>query len=349
MPSPASKGTAAPLPLAARRHPLVAQIERALRFRCEFDLKRDLVVAVSGGADSLALLLSCVVLRNRQESAGAFRPIAVHVHHHLRTSADDDAQHVLEVCRRFDVPCELRHIAPGELPGNLSANARRLRYEALAHAAGECGAAHIATAHHAEDQLETMLAALCRGAGAEAVAGMRWSRPLNETVNLIRPMLGLTKADCVDLCLSAEIGWRDDPTNEDVTYARARLRRDVLPVLEALWPGAAQRASSSAEIAALAADALEEKLEMIFGHASKRTWPRQAVASQPAALIAAGLRRAAMAAGVCATQIIQRQLIVAAEAVKDDDRRPRHFAISGLCLHITAHEVRLENHGNATA
>ena len=83
------------LPLAARRHALIAEIERAMRLQCGFAPNGKLVVGVSGGPDSLALLVACAVLRDRESSAGAFQPIVVHVNHHLRASADEDARHVV--------------------------------------------------------------------------------------------------------------------------------------------------------------------------------------------------------------------------------------------------------------
>jgi tRNA(Ile)-lysidine synthase len=142
------------------------------------------------------------------------------------------------------------------LKGNVAANARRLRYKALAEVTGELGARHVAVAHHAEDQLETMLMAMCRGAGARGLAAMRSARRMNG-VTIVRPLLGVLKRDCEDMCRCAEVAWREDASNRDATRRRARLRRDVTPILEELWPGAARRAAACAKIIAQLADTQE--------------------------------------------------------------------------------------------
>jgi len=207
-----------------------------------------IVLAVSGGADSVALLLACLALQRRKKRASAPLAIAVaHVHHHLRDSADADAAWVTDLCRRLGVPSVVEHVRPASLKGNLAANARRLRYQALAEVAARVGAKFVAVAHHADDQLETMLMALCRGAGPRGLAGMRSARTF-DGITIVRPLLHVRKRDCEDLCRKAGIAWREDPSNRDITRRRARLRRDVVPVLDELWPGAARRAARCAGI-----------------------------------------------------------------------------------------------------
>ncbi|MDY7110484.1 MAG: tRNA lysidine(34) synthetase TilS, partial [Planctomycetota bacterium] len=165
-------GSAAALPVAARRHRLVAELDRRLR-RGDHPAGGRLVIGVSGGADSVALLLACLALSRRRTAETAFHPIAAHVHHHLRgESADADAAFVADLCTRFDIPLHVEHVRPGSMPGNIAENARELRYEALKRIAQETGSAAVAVAHHADDQFETMLIALCRGAGVEGLAGM---------------------------------------------------------------------------------------------------------------------------------------------------------------------------------
>lgn len=253
------------LPIAARRHALVREVDRQLA-RCGLTFSAQsaeptsssapLVVAVSGGPDSTALLLACLALRLRRKRESArMTVIAAHVHHHLRDAADDDARHVTDLCERFGVPLHIKHVQPGELKGNVSANARRLRYQALAEVARSVGAEHIAVAHHAEDQLETMIMAMCRGAGARGLAAMRSARRMGD-VTIVRPLLGVLKRDCEEMCRRAGVEWRDDSTNRDVSRRRARLRRDVTPILEELWPGAARRAAKCAMIVAQLADTL---------------------------------------------------------------------------------------------
>ncbi len=137
MPAPARGGS---VPIAVRRHWLVGEIERRLRIRGGVGPGAKVAVGVSGGADSTALLLGCAALRERQRSGTpSVRPLVVHVHHHLRPSADDDAAFVTELCDRFELELRVEHIRPGSMAGNLAANARRLRYRALQRAAREWG------------------------------------------------------------------------------------------------------------------------------------------------------------------------------------------------------------------
>ncbi len=171
-----------------------------------------------------------------------FEPVVVHVHHHLRDAADADADWVMLLCGRFGVECHIEHVHPAFERGNTYANARRLRYAAMTKVAGEIGAKHVLVAHHAEDQLETVLMAMCRGAGPRGLTGMRMSRAMGG-LTLLRPLLHVRKHDCEEMCRKADIEWREDASNKDVSRRRARLRRDVLPVLEELWPDAAKRAS----------------------------------------------------------------------------------------------------------
>lgn len=338
------------VPLAARRHAFVAQFEKGLR-RCDslFEMAGEhrLVIGVSGGADSIALLLAAVIVAARSSMscsrAWHLVPIVVHVHHHLRASADDDAAFARDLCARYGIEFRLKEVHPGELKGNLAANARKLRYKALQQVADELGAHHIAVAHHADDQLETMLIALCRGAGLDGLSGLRWSRRIEQGVKLIRPLLAVRKVDCEEFCRVAGIQWREDPSNRDVTKARARLRRDVMPVLHELWPNAARRVRAGAELIHATRRVLRSQLVQIFGPPSRREWDRRAMCLLPAPFIAAGLRRAALHIDpTLADRLNQRQLLQAAAAIQFPDRRTRRFRwAGGLQLKIMAKRVLL--------
>jgi tRNA(Ile)-lysidine synthase len=335
------------LPIEARRHPLVAEIERQL-VQCgvlghEKQGRSRLVLGVSGGADSVALLLACVALRDRK-TRPSLEPIVGHVHHHLRATADEDAMFVCELCKRFSVDCHIADVHPGDMRGNVSANARVMRYEALAQLARQVGAFNVAVAHHGDDQLETMLIALCRGAGIDGLTGMALVRPLWCEVSLVRPLLTASKADCESLCAAAGIRWRNDPTNTDPQRARARLRRDVLPHLHELWPDAARRIHGTADAMRAAKTALETQLEDVFGPAEQRTWPRAKLKDQHAPVLAAGLRRAALdAAPLAADELNQRHLLLAAECIRSSERKPRRFDWPRrLRLSISSKQITLE-------
>ena len=326
-----------PLPLAARRHPLVPHVRRMLKTRCAWDERAPLVLGVSGGADSLSLLVACAAI------APAKLTVA-HVHHHLREQADADAEHVRAVCTRLGLPLVIEHVHPSRDEGNLAANARKLRYDALLRVAARANAPFVAVAHHADDQLETMLMALCRGAGLDGLSAMSWNRPLSPQVALIRPLLHMRRTDCEDLCSTAGLTWCEDAGNVDRAYARTRLRMDVLPVLECLWPGATQRAAAAADTVAAANSLVESKLQEVFGFPGERAWQRDALRALPVPLIAAGLRRAAIdALGRPSDDLGQRQLLPAAEGIADAQRRPREFGLGpSLVVRVTAREVVMQ-------
>ena len=332
------------LPIAARRHRFVAQVERQLRTRCGVEVGARLIIGVSGGPDSVALLGACQVLSHRRAHGQVvLQPTVVHVNHHLRTAAQDDAAYVADLCDRLGVEHHAKDIYPAQEPGNVAANARRLRYAALAEVARTVDAPYVAVAHHGDDQLETMLIALCRGAGQDGLSGMAWRRPLDGDLTLVRPLLGLRKVNCEAFCLMAELTFRRDPSNDDATQVRGRLRRDVLPVLEELWPQVGRRATGAADALAMARDALEAQLESSFGPSTTRAWDRAALAALPLPVIAAGLRRAALcAAPDIADTLGQDSLSQAAEAVTADDRSPKRFDWPGaLVLTVTSKRVEI--------
>jgi tRNA(Ile)-lysidine synthase len=199
------------------------------------------LVACSGGADSSAL---AAVL------AAAARGIVLgHVVHDMRSRDDAlaDRDAVRLVAERLGVGfVEAEVLVPkGRAAGNAEASARRLRYAALERLALESGCGFIATAHHADDQLESMLMAMIRGSGTAGLRGIAEKRVCGKAT-LVRPMLGVTHAEAVGLCKTLGLAWREDATNADASRLRAALRLRVLPVLEELRPGAAKRAARGA-------------------------------------------------------------------------------------------------------
>lgn len=343
---------AGPLPIDAKRHPLVAEVRRRLARYAAVTGSARIVTAVSGGPDSVALLLALLALREQASADVQPWPIIAHINHHLRHDADHDAAFVRALGERFEVPTVVQDIYPGEQGGNLPATAREMRYATLADVARERDAGFLAVAHHAEDQFETMLMALGRGAGVDGLSAMAWSRPLahdDRSLMLIRPLLGSRKADCTSLCTAAGIQWRDDTSNRDPGRRRNRLRQEVTPVLESCWPNAPARAAMTAELIGQAVLLLDEKLADVFGPAERRRWPRPALAELSPVVIAAGLRRAVHATGdgdasADGTALTQRMLLPAAEAIADDDRSPRTFLLTRhMMLEVRAREVTLRD------
>lgn len=228
-----------------RRHAFAGAVEAGLA-RCGVGAGDRVLIACSGGADSVALLLASASLATLDK--WALDVHVAHVHHHLRDDADDDAKFVADLAERFDLRHHRRDIHPGDAPGNTEANARLARYEALADIAQAIDADHIATAHHADDQLETLLMRIIRGTGPR---GMRGILPVRRCTSdggrLIRPMLVVTHDEAIAYLRACDHPWREDHTNADRSRTRARLRADVLPVLKSINPKASQNAAKTAE------------------------------------------------------------------------------------------------------
>ncbi len=177
-----------------------------------------MVVACSGGADSLGLLVLA--------HATGLEPIAVHVDHGLRADSADDAQVVAHAASRLGVAWQTVrvHVEPG---GNLEARARDARYRALAVAREQTGASAILVAHTADDQAETVLINLMRGSGTAGLAGMA-----RRQGNVVRPLLHLRRAEVRAVVERAGLPIAEDPSNADRRWQRAWIRHDVLPMLE---------------------------------------------------------------------------------------------------------------------
>jgi len=228
--------------------PLVRAVAHGLRHRGGVREGDHILVACSGGADSVALLRAMHLLHRRRK--WNLTLTVAHVQHHLRPpeEAEGDAAFVAALAEQLGLAYERRDIYPGEAAGNVEANAREQRYAALTAIAAEVGAGSVATAHHADDQLETLLMAILRGTTAKGLRGIAWRRPLGEdvaggeAVTLIRPMLGATHAEAIGLLNDLDQPWREDATNADRSRTRARLRHEVLPVLRELRPSVARKA-----------------------------------------------------------------------------------------------------------
>ena len=214
-----------------------------------------LAVGLSGGADSTALLLACA-----RRWPG--RVVAIHVHHGLQAAADGFEQHCAALCRALDVPLTVRRIdarpAPGQSPEDAARQARYKAFEAVALASQAPAAIQsIALAQHADDQAETLLLALSRGAGVAGLAAMpaRWERA---GVAWHRPLLSVPGAEVRRWLLAQGQAWVEDPTNADERFTRNRIRARLLPALEAAFPAFRETFARSASHAAQAAELLEE-------------------------------------------------------------------------------------------
>jgi tRNA(Ile)-lysidine synthase len=210
-------------------------------------------VALSGGADSTALL-ACLVDLHRQEPLLGLR--AIHVNHHLHPDSAAWADQCSVMARSLDVPLLIldAHVQRGRRESPEAA-ARDARYGLLSEnlAAGE----FLLTAHHAEDQLETFLLQLARGAGVPGLASMPRRSPCGRGVQL-RPLLDVGRAALQAYASAKGLTWIEDPSNADVRFDRNFLRHRVIPVLQERWPSLATSVVRSAEHLASAQLLLDE-------------------------------------------------------------------------------------------
>lgn len=217
------------------------------------------LAAVSGGADSVALILMLVEL----VPEFGWKLQAAHFNHGMRAESEADEGFVRALCEHFNVPFSIRRSS--RLTCNSSeerARDERLRF--LRETADQVGCLFICTGHTADDRAETVLLNLIRGSGLAGLRGIRWSAP-----PFVRPFLGRTRTEIVRYLASHDQKWREDISNTEVRYTRNRMRHQVLPLLErefnpAVRLALARLAESVAEdddyLEALAADLLQSAL-----------------------------------------------------------------------------------------
>ncbi|GAB4152442.1 MAG: tRNA lysidine(34) synthetase TilS [Planctomycetota bacterium] len=189
-----------------------------------------LAAAISGGADSTVLAL---VLKRLHAEGRISAPLHfLHVDHSVREDSRRNAQHVVDLGDRLDVPVQVRRLVLGGRPSEEAM--RNARYQALLEMCGECGAALLLMAHHADDNLETVLFRMLRGTGPRGLAGIpeaRWLAGEGLPVLLVRPFLGTRKRTLLSILDDLREKPYVDRTNEDRTFARNRLRLETIPRL----------------------------------------------------------------------------------------------------------------------
>lgn len=196
------------------------------------------LVAVSGGSDSVALLRAMTALKG----GGPGRLLAAHVNHQLRgDDSEADEAFVVELCRGLGLPCEVHRARVEQLAADssdgLEAAARSVRYDLLGQAACRVGARYVVTAHTADDQAETILHRILRGTGIGGLSGIARARTLGPAT-LLRPLLGLRRARLLGYLEDLGQPYRVDASNDDARFTRNRIRHELLPELAARYnPG----------------------------------------------------------------------------------------------------------------
>lgn len=331
-------------------HPLVRQLARDLRGRCRVQAGATVIVGCSGGADSVALLRALAMLAPRRR--WQLKLVVGHIQHHLRDQAEADAAFVKELAQELGLLYERRDIEPGQTPGNTEANARLLRYDALSQIAITTKAQHVATAHHGDDQLETVLMRLLRGASVRGLRGIAWRRRLipkdaSDRVLLVRPMLNVDRAAVLDFLKELDQPWREDVTNKDTTRTRARLRHDIIPLLKALQPEMPGKAQDLAEHAGDLARLVHEQADNAIASNPCHggfMMPRDQARALNRAVLAQVLRRKMIEAGTPGDQLTRRSIVRAVDAAHDRVGGERRFTFAGgVSVKVTREKIYIES------
>ncbi len=191
------------------------------------------VVAVSGGPDSVALLRALASLKG--EAGGAGRLVVAHFDHRLREDSAADAEFVGALAQQLGLPFEKGEATAEQLAhpttDGVEAAVRQWRYAFLQSTAEKVGARYVALGHTADDQVETVLFNLLRGTGLSGLAGMPRARALGSATSLIRPILDARRSEVLEYLHEIGQSYRTDPTNSSAVFTRNRIRNEVLPSL----------------------------------------------------------------------------------------------------------------------
>lgn len=253
---------------------MIHRVRKAIEGAELFDKGEGIVVAVSGGADSVALLH---ILHALSPDYG-WRLTAAHLNHGLRgAEADEDEAFVQRLCAALRVPCrsqrlDVRAIAEVSRGASLEETARVVRYRWLRETADHCGARKIATGHHRDDQAETVLMNLIRGSGVEGLKGID---PFYEG-RIVRPLLGVEKEEILAFLHRKGQPFRADSSNQDTAFFRNRVRTELLPLLtDRFNPKIAGSLCRTAEIARREDDYLQGEVSRILGRWGIRPGQRE--------------------------------------------------------------------------
>jgi tRNA(Ile)-lysidine synthase len=238
-----------------------------------FDRWRDLtvLVAVSGGADSVALVRALSEIR----TGGEGRLVLAHFNHRLRGAGSDaDQAFVEELANQLDLKLITGSAASDLTAGGsgegIEGAARQARYGFLTSAASQCGARYLTTAHTADDNIETVLFNILRGTGLAGLAGIPRVRQLTEATTIVRPLLDVTRSEVLDYLQSHGQPYRDDLTNRLEEYTRNRIRLQLLPLLERDYnPRVREALLRLAQIAGQADECLQQQAAALLSAAVK--------------------------------------------------------------------------------
>lgn len=316
--------------------PAVAAVRLGVRRSLASAESPTVLVACSGGADSLALLAATVFETRRLET----RVVGAVVDHGLQDGSAAHTAHVVEQMAAIGVDETVSarvHVDPGGL--GIEAGAREARYDVLDQMARHFGAGVVLLGHTLDDQAETVLMGLARGSGGRSIAGMRHTFQRDEVPDapwFRRPLLGVRRIQTEAACTAEGIEWWEDPHNEDPRFARSRVRHTVLPTLEReLGPGIAEALARTADQLQADTHALDEQADDRFAemYDDARGFDVWEIEVLPLAVRHRLLRLAALRAGCPPSELTAVHVNALGEQVWNRTLLPRQIQLPG---HVTA-------------
>ncbi|QLE58438.1 tRNA lysidine(34) synthetase TilS [Nostoc sp. TCL26-01] len=246
---------------------LHAKIHRTIRSRHLFERHQRLLVAVSGGQDSLCLIK---LLLDLQPKWGWDLGIA-HCDHCWRADSQANARHVENLAQSWGVSF---YLETAQTPVNSEATARDWRYQAMIAIAQAHNYQYIVTGHTASDRAETLLYNLIRGTGADGLQALTWQRSLSTNISLVRPLLDVNRKQTEQFCQEYNLPIWQDSTNQDLKYARNRIRQELIPYLQANFnPQAELAIAQTAELLQAEVEYLEQAAQEL--HKAAVEWDKE--------------------------------------------------------------------------
>lgn len=295
-----------------------------------------MIVGLSGGVDSTALLVLAAVVAERESNLTGLH--AVYVHHHLRTEADEDVVHCSNLCSALGVGFSVLHVHPVAAKHGLAAEARRLRHRALAGYAQQVGAKWILLAHQSDDVLETLIMRIGRGVFVRGLSAIPWRRKVSaqSDIALARPLLSVTRDELVQLCKAVGVAWREDASNANVKSARGFLRANLIDSLRSRWPRIASHAVDACDAARSGAWALSQ-IAVRDGWCAREI-PRRQIRARGAVLASALLVSACRKRAI---ELSPRTIRAAVDAACGEEVHPRTFTDANATITVNARVLRM--------
>ena len=267
----------------------VPAVRNAVRAWLEkFEAGDKILVAVSGGADSLALAYALSV----ESEKLAISVVGVTVDHQLQSASSSQAEKVVDQLAKFGLTCAIKKVTV-DIKEGLEASARKVRYEAINEMAIQENAVAVFLGHTKDDQAETVLLGLARGSGTRSLSGMAEHNGI-----YIRPLLEITRIQNEQFCKEVGLDYWNDPHNQDSQFARVRVRTEALPVLEkSIGPGISDALARSAHLLRDDADALDSWAQSEVTHLNLQDLDCAHLQALPRAIRTRILRSAIYAAG----------------------------------------------------